>query len=160
MFSNFTINEYICLHLIMILFCWYNFIVLTLNKENYKITKNIFRIKSNLREFTLSIINIIFIEELCYRVYLNEILDYFVEYHNSTHFISSLIFSLSHIVNYILARQYKLNNIRMTIAQIIYTFILSYNYLQNTTPLGSLIIHQYANMFCILIQYILHNDLI
>ena len=86
-----------------------------------------------------------------------EALDYFVEYHNCTHFISSLIFSLSHIVNYILARQYTLNNIRMTIAQIIYTFILSYNYLQNTTPLGSLIIHQYANIFCILIQYILHK---
>ena len=154
----FITQEYIYLHLLIILFSSYNYTVAKYNFKIYNTLHKLFTKKDELFEFVSLMFKIIFIEELCFRVYLNEILDYFVVYHNSTQFISSICFSLSHIINYFLARNLKLQNIRMSIAQFIYSFILSFYFLQNTTPLGSLIIHQYSNMFCILIQYCFHNN--
>ena len=152
----FTSEEFIYLHILIIVFSWYSYTVSKLNFTIYNTLHKMFTNKDQLLEFVQMVFKIIFIEELCYRVYLNEILDYIA--YDWTSIISSICFSFSHIINYFLARKLKLQNIRMSIAQIIYSFILSFCYLQNITPLGSLIIHQYTNMVCLVIQYCFHNN--
>jgi hypothetical protein len=159
-----TIEAIACLHILMLIFSSYNYIVSKFNSQTYIHLHRLFTNIEILQEFVQMLLKIIFIEEICYRVYLNEIieyiLDYFVENHNCTYcvsFISSMCFAFSHIVNYYLVKKHTLQNIRMTIAQVIYTFILSYYYLQNTTPLGSLILHIYSNTFCLILQYCFHN---
>ena len=151
----FTIEDIIRLHIIMLIFSWYNYYVSKLNFPIYNTLHKLFTKKEQLIEFVQIALKIIFIEELCYRVYLNEILDYIL--YDWAPIISSICFAVSHFVNYHLVKKYNLQNIRMTIAQVIYSFVLSYFYLQNTTPLGSLILHQYTNMICIILQYYFHN---
>ncbi len=143
--------EFINLHILMFIFCNYNIIVAINNKIYYKHIKNLFIIRDNLITFIKKTLHHVCIEELFFRVYLNEFLEY-CEFEN-IHIISSICFSLGHIVNYYQLKQLEMHNIRMTINQIVYTFILSYYYLQQSTPLISLLYHQYANLFCIAINY-------
>jgi hypothetical protein len=135
----------------MLIFSSYNLIVAKNNNNFYRNIKELFINKQNLIIYIKRTLHHVCIEELFFRVYLNEFLEYCeLQY---PYFISSLCFSLGHLVNYYQLKQLEMHNIRMTINQIIYTFILSYNYLQQVSPLMSLLYHQYANLFCIAYNY-------
>jgi hypothetical protein len=151
----FTIEAFTCLHILILIFSSYNYIVSKLNYRIYNTLHKLFTKREELLEFVPMMLKTIFFEEICYRVYLNEILDYIT--YDWTPIISSSCFAVSHIINYYLVKKYNLQNIRMTVAQVIYTFLLSYYYLQNTTPIGSLFVHQYANIICLILQYYFHN---
>jgi membrane protease YdiL (CAAX protease family) len=147
-----TIPEFINLHLLILLFSNYNIIIAKKNMELYKNLKDLFINRDLLIKYIKRTVMHVCIEELFFRVYLNEFLEYFIDI-SYLQLVSSLCFSLGHIVNYYQLKQLKMHNIRMTINQVIYTFILSNYYLQPATPLMSLVYHQYTNLCCIAINY-------
>ncbi len=141
------------LHTMILIFCSYLYIIAKRNNHIYRTYQELFTINQNLIDFIKYAIRSVLLEELLFRVYLTEFIGYFFVSPTNTQLVSSICFSLGHSINYYWAKKQKINNIRMTIAQIIYTFILSFYYLQKTSPLLSLLLHQYTNLCCIGIQH-------
>jgi len=152
----YSFNSFINLHILILFFSGYNSIIINRNDKLYKQFHILFTEKELLIKYIKNTLEHVCYEELIFRVYLNDLLSFFIEDVNNLHLISSLCFSLGHIINYYQLKTYKLNNIRMTINQVVYTFILSFFYLQEMTPLISLICHLYTNVLCIIINHRLY----
>ena len=153
------IKDIINLHLIMIIFTTYSNIIINNNFVLLQNMQNIWKNKDQIVNLIKLSLTSVFIEEVCFVVYLNEFLHYLTYDITLIQIIISISFSLAHIINYFNCKKENLQNIRLSISQNIYTFILSYYYLRHITPLKSLILHQYCNLFCILYNIIYYNNL-
>ena len=151
------ITQFINLHLLMLLFTYYNYIIAVRNININSYLKILFNTNEVFYKYLYGCFKFVFIEELWSRVYLNELLYYITDTEN-IHLYSSICFSLGHFINYFKLKRINTHNIRMTINQVIYTFFLSYYYLQALSPLNSLLCHLYANMFCIFTNYLLYKN--
>ncbi len=152
MMKIYTTEHFMYLHLLMVIFSGYNYIIAKRNKNIYMYLQEIFTKNENLFDFIIIATKTVIIEECIFRVYLTEFIGIICSNILTTKLLSSICFSLCHVSNYYGAKNLNVQNIRMTIAQLIYTLILSFCFLQQTTPLGSLAIHYYTNMYCLFTQ--------
>lgn len=152
----YSFSSFINLHILILLFSNYNNIIIRRNDNLDKHFRILFTQKDILIKYIKNTLEHVCYEEVLFRVYLNDLLSFIIIDVNYLHLISSLCFSLGHIINYYQLKKYELNNIRMTINQVIYTFILSFFYLQEMTPLISLLCHLYCNLLCIGIHHRLY----
>ncbi len=150
-------NNIILFHLNIYIFGIYSFICAQKQHNLYRELRNIFKNKENSISLLKHSIYILFIEETCFGIYLPELLSYIFNNIFYINLIASLCFSIGHIVNYLQLKTLNLQNIRISIAQIIFTFILRYCFLIDQTPLIALLLHQYNNLCCILFNVYLYN---
>ncbi len=111
----------------------------------------VFFYKKNIINLIKKSIMIVMIEDPCFRILLPILLNLFFE--NNIKLISSIIFSLGHILNYIDNN----NFIILMPFQLFNTFILSYYILHQVDPLQSILFHQLNNIFIILIMHNLYK---
>ncbi len=152
MMKIYTTEHFMYLHLLMVLFSGYNYIIAKRNKNIYLYLHDIFTKNDNFIDFIIFATKTVIIEECLFRVYLTEFIGFFCNNLIITKLLSSICFSIAHVSNYYRAKNLNVQNVRMTIAQLTYTLILSFCFLQQTTPLGSLAIHYYTNMYCLFTQ--------
>jgi hypothetical protein len=147
-----NLQDFLILNLMIYLYVSYNYIV---TKNNYYVQQKIkCELKNNIISTIFVIFQCVFLEEAIFRVYINEILSYYISDKLTVKIVLALSFSLAHIHNYYLLREFHLKNIRTTISQVVITFLLSYYYLQELSILNSLLVHLYTNLVGLFINWI------
>jgi membrane protease YdiL (CAAX protease family) len=146
--------DFINLNLIVFIFTAYNYINIVRNNNIYFEFTRTFRNKNKIIANIKTSIRGVIVEDIIFRVYLHELLTYFIINRLLIKFIVATCFSLAHISNYYIAKEDNIHNIRLTISQMIFTFILSYYYLQEESPLLSMLLHQYVNLVAIFFNYL------
>ncbi len=141
-----TINNILLFHFNIYIFTSYAFLCSKNHYNLYRVFKQLFTNKQKTLELLHTSVVAVCIEEICFRIYLPELLSYFIANTLYINIITCLAFSIGHIINYFQARQFNLHNFRISLAQIIFTFILSYCFLLDNTPLITLLLHQYNNL--------------
>ncbi len=129
-------------------------ITFSIQKYNKNIYYEAFEVcfyKKNIIKLIKKSLIIVMFEDPCFRILLPMLLNLFFE--NNIKLISSIIFSLGHILNY----TDNINFIKLMPFQLINTFILSYYILHEVNPLQSLLFHQINNIVIILLMYILYK---
>jgi len=136
----------ILFHLNLCIFIFVQFIIPN-KHESYK---RLFSDKSNAKKLLYDSFKYVFIEEAIFRLVLPNLFCLNKLY-------TSIIFGVGHIINYIQLDYSLKPPIMMSINQIIYTFFLRYLFLHDVHPIMSLIIHQYNNMFSLIINYYIYK---
>jgi membrane protease YdiL (CAAX protease family) len=150
------INHFIYLHVVLLLFISIQYFESTKHPNNYIQLYYYYNDNAFLYRFIAVAIIMVLYEEFIFRICLTKILEIFIENTYYIRIISSICFSLAHIQNYYYSKKFNLHNIVMGTSQVIYTFILSYFWLQNIHPIYSLLIHHYVNAIYFLINKLLY----
>ncbi len=152
-----SVVEFINLHLIIFIHTGYNYLNIVRNNNIYTAFITVFHDKNKIIQSIIFSLKTVVIEDILFRVYLQEFLTYVITNNIIIKLIVSTCFSIAHITNYYIAKQNNIHNIRLTLSQIIFTFLLSYYYLQELSPLQSLLIHQYVNIVATFYNCIFFN---
>jgi hypothetical protein len=140
----------ILFHLNLSIFLLVQFIIPQKYISYKKLLYDVFSDKNNIKRMLIYSFKYVFIEEALFRLIIPNLFCLNKLY-------TSIIFGVGHIINYIQLEYPLKPPIIMSISQIIYTFFLRYLFLHELNPIMSLIIHQYNNIICIMINYYMYQ---